>query len=39
MLDADTLQQTRDVSMKAARELSEEQFEATRLPGTLRGAP
>jgi ectoine hydroxylase-related dioxygenase (phytanoyl-CoA dioxygenase family) len=35
MLDADTLQHTRDVAMKAVGELSEEQLEATRAPGSL----
>ena len=35
MLDAATLQHTRDVSMKAVRALTEEQLEATRAPGTL----
>ena len=35
MLDADTLRHTREVAMKAVRELSAEQMEATRSPGTL----
>ena len=35
MLDAGTLGHTRDVAMEAVSELSEEQLEATRSPGTL----
>ena len=35
MLDAGTLRLTRDVAMKAVSELSEEQLDATRSPGTL----
>ena len=35
MLDTDTLRHTRDIAMKAVRELSEEQLKATRSPGTL----
>ena len=35
MLDARTLRHTREVAMRAVRELSAEQLEATRSPGTL----
>ena len=35
MLDAGILRHTRDVAMQAVGELSEEQLEATRSPGTL----
>ncbi|MCY4139805.1 MAG: phytanoyl-CoA dioxygenase family protein [Rhodobacteraceae bacterium] len=35
MLDADTLRHTRSVALKAVRDLSARQLEATRAPGTL----